>query len=153
MWSFPASERGDFSKNSDILQFAKMGPFSGYLVTLQQLPFAAVLLAILRPFPACSRLRRVRLSSAMTPMCGGGYLTCSLPSRPSLAEEDTLGPRKGNAHKKKGDVGSCVELIIAPSPCCDVPSRTLPRIVPWDQLISVCTRNKYNVAQIGTWIK
>jgi hypothetical protein len=31
------------------------------------------------------------------------------------------------AHKKKGDEGLGFELVVGPSPCCVVPSRTEPR--------------------------
>ena len=36
--------------------------------------------------------------------------------------------RRINA-QKKGDIGSCVKLIVGPSPYCDMPLYTLPRIV------------------------
>ena len=36
--------------------------------------------------------------------------------------------RRSNA-QKKGDIGSCVKLIVGPSPYCDMPLYTLPRIV------------------------
>jgi hypothetical protein len=49
--------------------------------------------------------------------------------------------------EKKGDMGSCFELVVSLSPYCDVPLYTLPRIVLPDQLISVCTRNKYIIAE------
>ena len=57
-------------------------------------------------------------------------------------------PQKENTTPtKKGDEGSCIELIADPSPCYDVPSRTSPRIVLRDQLISVCARNKPNYSK------
>ena len=40
LWCFPATERRDFSKNSGILQLAKMGPFcSGSAIEVKQFIF------------------------------------------------------------------------------------------------------------------